>query len=396
MPKLIMFCGGVETLTFFSRQLAAYFEEQGWNIFWYDLHQEELCARRLRRFIKPRNTCVLTFNFLGLSGESGVYDERRGYLWEQYKIPCVNIVVDHPLYYSERYDQLPDWYYQISIDRDHEKYLKEYYPEISTLGFLPLAGSSLNCGKEETVEEWLANRPVELLFVGNYNDPAEYEPYITRINEEYTAFYRGILNELLCHPQRTLIEVAKRHCIREMGQLSQKEWRLCFQHLNFMDLYLRFYERQQVLKSLIESGRTVHVYGHGYENFSCSNQEGLICHGPVDSLECLKQMQRSRISLNVMPWFRDGAHDRIFNAMANGSVSLTDSSRYLEETFRDEEDILFYDLLSLEDMTKRVERLLKHPETLYPLSQKARCKVLNCHLWRQRGEWLKEKIESIF
>ena len=125
MPKLIMFCGGVETLTFFSRQLAAYFEEQGWNIFWYDLRQEELCARRLRRFIKPRNTCVLTFNFLGLSGESGVYDERRGYLWEQYKIPCVNIVVDHPLYYSERYDQLPDWYYQISIDRDHEKYLKE-------------------------------------------------------------------------------------------------------------------------------------------------------------------------------------------------------------------------------------------------------------------------------
>lgn len=395
MPRLILFRGGVETLTFFSEQIAEYFVEQGWQVFWYDLHNEQKCAKRLRRFVKTGNTYMLTFNFLGLSGEEGVYDEWQGYIWEQYQMPCFNIVVDHPLYYTERYEQLPSRYYQISIDLEHENYIQEYYPEIASLGFLPLAGTGRLDSLEGTVEEWLRNRPAEVLFVGNYNNPAEYEPYITRINAEYTAFYRGIISELLHHPERTLTEVAKRHCIREMGMLSRKEWRICFQHLNFVDLYLRFYERQQVLKQLVESGVTVHVYGHGYEDFQVSRPECLICHGPVDSLECLKQMQKSRISLNVMPWFRDGAHDRIFNAMANGSVSLSDESRYLTRQLKDGEDILFYDLLQLEDMTNRVKDLLKNPEVLYRISQQAYHKAREYHLWKHRAVWLKEKLESI-
>ncbi len=384
MSKLIMFRGGVETLTFFSEQIAQYFYEKGFNIFWYDLENEKECARRLRRFIKTGDTYLFTFNFLGLSGEKGVYDEQLGYLWEQYHIPVYNMVVDHPLYYAERYEQLPLDYRHISIDRDHQRFMKEYYSEFDEAGFLPLAGTTLK-PIENSVEEWIDNRPVDVLFVGNYNALSEYEAYITRINDEYTNFYRGIISELLHHPERSLSDVARRHCIREMGQLTEGEWRVCFQHLNFIDLYLRFYERQNVLRSLVENGVKVHVYGAGYENMEVKHKENLILHGGVDSLECLRQMGKSKITLNVMPWFREGLHDRILNAMANGSVSFSDVSLYLAEEFAEGEEYVGYDLTHLEMLSAKIKDWISKPYKLYNVAVKAYKKVVEGHLWKHRA-----------
>ena len=35
--KLIMFMGGVETLEYFSMEIANYLDEKGYEIFWYNL-----------------------------------------------------------------------------------------------------------------------------------------------------------------------------------------------------------------------------------------------------------------------------------------------------------------------------------------------------------------------
>lgn len=45
----------------------------------------------------------------------------------------------------------------------------------------------------------------------------------------------------------------------------------------------------------------------------------------------MQAMRDARIALNVMPWFKDGAHDRVFTAMLQGTAALTDDSRYLRE-----------------------------------------------------------------
>ncbi len=45
-----------------------------------------------------------------------------------------------------------------------------------------------------------------------------------------------------------------------------------------------------------------------------------------------------------MPWFKDGAHDRIFNTMLNGAAVLTDGSRYLNQILTDGKDAVFYSL----------------------------------------------------
>ena len=45
-----------------------------------------------------------------------------------------------------------------------------------------------------------------------------------------------------------------------------------------------------------------------------------------------------------MPWFKDGTHDRVFTAMLQHTLSLTDDSRYLRENFTDKKELVFYSL----------------------------------------------------
>ena len=183
MKRIVMFEGGVETLAYFSKQMAKQFTAMGYAVFFYDLKAEEQSAKRLRKFIKPRETFLITFNFQGLEKEKGVYREGIGYVWDEYKIPCYNIAADHPYFYHERLADLPQKYYHISIDRCQEQYFKEFYPEYRHLGFLPLAGTRL----EETAG---VARKYDVIMTGNYTKLSFFEPYIHWINDEYAAFYR--------------------------------------------------------------------------------------------------------------------------------------------------------------------------------------------------------------
>ena len=50
-------------------------------------------------------------------------------------------------------------------------------------------------------------------------------------------------------------------------------------------------------------------------------------------------ISQAKISLNVMPWFKMGAHDRVINTMLYGGVALTDTSLFYENTFADGENV---------------------------------------------------------
>lgn len=53
MKKIVMFEGGVETLAYFSKQMAEQFVKMGYAVFFYNLKDEKGSAKRLRKFIKP-------------------------------------------------------------------------------------------------------------------------------------------------------------------------------------------------------------------------------------------------------------------------------------------------------------------------------------------------------
>ena len=113
--------------------------------------------------------------------EKGIYKEGIGYIWDEYQIPCYNIVVDHPYYYHNRLKDLPKKYHHISIDGKQAAYFKAFYPEYDHLGFLPLAGTPISPSGLE-MDQGLAS--MDVILTGNFTPTSFCESYIYRINEE--------------------------------------------------------------------------------------------------------------------------------------------------------------------------------------------------------------------
>lgn len=415
IKRIVMMEGGVETLSYFSHQMAGEFQKLGYAVFFYDLKQEESSAGKLRKFIRPRETVLVTFNFQGLEKEAGVYREGIGYLWDTYHIPCYNIAADHPYFYDDRLKDLPEKYRHISIDRIQKAYFEEFYPEYVSRGFLPLAGTGLRQGEDEAktgkagaqgtaveTEEAGAQGDAEqaapcydVILTGNYTKLSFFEPYINWINEEYAAFYRGIIDDLLEHPACTVEEVALAHCEREMGKEPNDQLRIALHKMIFIDLYVRNYWRGKAVRTLVNAGIPVHVVGKGWEELEdVRHSECLKLHPQTDSVTCLEMLADAKVSLNVMPWFKDGAHDRVFNSILNGAVCVTDPSCYLEEELHEGEGVCYVALQDMDALPEKVKDLLQNDSGRNEIVRRGRAIVEQKHTWAERAktlaEWIKE------
>ncbi len=284
---------------------------------------------------------------------------------------------------------IPNIYYGISIDRYHAKYLKKYYPDIKRAMFLPLGGTPLlpGGGFQDT-----ASRPYDIVFTGNYTPPEEFDQYIIRNGEEYADFYNGIIDSLISHPDQPCDQVIERHIYREIPDATKDQMRETLPNMIFIDTYIRFYFRGLVVKTLIDSGLKVYCVGNGWERLCCRHPENLTYSPYTSSEECLKAISQSKISLNVMPWFKDGAHDRIFNSMLNGAVCLTDHSKYLDEILTPNKNVVFYDLKQLEMLPFIVKNLLDDNRHMEMMQQDAFMYALENHTWKQRARTLHNEL----
>lgn len=393
IKRIIMFEGDIETTAYFSRQMEKTFQREGYETFFYDYEREKESAKKLLLFLKRGETAVVTFNFHGLCGNSEIFfDGAQGeYIWDDFEVPCINIVVDHPLYYHRLLKCLPKDYIHISIDKNHERYMEEYFPEITRGPFLPLAGTGLMPdGQYKPIKE----RSMDIVFTGNYVKPENFDVYIERAGEEYAEFYRGILRELKEQPGLLLEDVAKRHICREIPEATHDEIKETLSNMTFLDMYIRFYFRQEAVRLLADAGFPVHVFGIGWDEAPIEKKENLLIGGSLNSLECLEKIADSKISLNVMPWFKEGAHDRIFNSMLNGAVCLTDSSIYLDRYLRDGENAAVFSLEKLEELPKITESLLQDENKLQVLANQGYDMAEKSHTWEHRALEIIEFLHS--
>lgn len=393
MNKIIMFTGGVETLSYFSEKMADYFVRNGKAVFFYDLKTPMDSARRVRKFIKQGDTILITFNFQGLSKEDYLYSTvKKCYIWQEYSIPCINIAADHPYYYDRQLADLPENYIHISIDKLHEKYFKEYYPEFKSGGFLPLAGYRLN--KEKQLKK-IIDREIDILFPGNFTPPEFCEKYAHMINEEYAAFYLGIIDDLLKHPYKTVENTGIEHTVKELGAVAYDDMRKVLNKIIFIDLYVRNYYRGLVVGTLADAGLKVHVIGKDWEKLKCKHKENVIITQFSDSVTCMEAMENAKIVVNVMPWFKDGAHDRVFNAVLNGAVSVSDVSKFQQEEMPEGCGVTYYDLENIKELPQKIKYLLSDVNSMQKIADMGYEQAAKKHTWENRAEFLLKNFINI-
>lgn len=421
MSKLIILCEhAVETLTYFSRQLAGAFESWGYEIFWMDFDRTAYSAWKLQQAfaVHPQEAVFLTFNFIGLSGEEELWEyDAQGRpsvsIWQKYDIFCLNIMVDHPIYYYKALQYHTADMQTFCVDRDHAAYMKRFYPQIPCV-FLPLAGNLLpeNLLDENDLADkffpyqnghaayvqW-QNRPYAPVFTANYVPTANIEKQLLHLEPEYRDFYFEIIDAFVKNPKQDLLSCMEAYLRREIPDLDDAQLCEGMSSMPAVDLWIRTYFREKTVRILAEGGIRVHVFGKDWEQMRCKKPENIISSGRmVTSADCARAMADGKLALNTMPWFKDGAHDRIFTAMLQGAVALTDGSVYLEEQFAHMDTIVYYDLCELEALPALVSDLMRDTERLYQIAVRAAGTARRRHTWAKRAEVLKcyiDKCESL-
>jgi glycosyltransferase involved in cell wall biosynthesis len=386
LNKLIIFHGGVETQEFFMSQMAATFVKLGYEIFVFDLIHCSESIKKLKDFVGGEPAAAVTFNHTGIAGEALIYSEDKSFnIWDELGISVYNIVVDHPFYYHDFLQEgiRPEKYYHISIDRNHMDYMKKYFPQVQHHLFLPLGGTSLVSDQKELKP--FGQRSNDIVFTGNYRDPFYFLRFVEHKGQEYIDFYMDIFEDLKANPDQTLEETAYVHVFQEFGPVSDQDMRDIYKNMIFLDLMIRFYYRGQVIKTIADSGFKIRIYGTGWEELKCRCPQNITSHGFLSSGACLELIADSKISINVMPWFKRGAHDRIFNTMLNGAVCATDTSIYLDEFIRNGENALYYSLKDIDRLPDQISRLLSDSALAERIAAQGYDTAARGHTWEHRA-----------
>ena len=392
ITKIILIKHAVETLGYFSEQLASALWQRGYDCYFIDYDRLYESLNGLDGFAVRGQSALITFNFIGLGDEEIFRDEAGRFVWDAYEMEYLNILVDHPFYYHARLVYPLPRMKLFCVDREHVSYVERFYPQQS-VSFLPLAGNGrLTFGAKEAVIPY-EQRVYDLVFTANYVPLAPLAQKISMQEPEYRIFYQGILDDLLSDPLQSMDQVFERHIKEELGYVSDGELCGAMAGMAVIDLYVRTYFRGEAVRTLAECGLKVDVFGAGWEELSCKKPQNIVRHGgQVTSERCVEAVQNARLSLNLMPWFKDGAHDRIFTAMLQQTVALTDDSRYLREQFADGRELQYFSLKETAALPEIASALLRDTQVLEEMAVRGRKKALASHTWQQRALALERKL----
>lgn len=418
IEKVVLIKNAVETLGYFSEQIALELNEMGLATYFVDYDDLFDAMEGLKRFAGKGNTAVITFNFIGFSGETVFLHDDSHTVWDVYKMPILNILVDHPIYYHSKLEHVPKRMKLYCIDKEHVRYIKRFYPGLN-VKFLPIAGNVLLKHKFEEKEKkytvssrkkleydaiWNYEkhlipyeiRKYDLVFTANY---VPLESLYRRFDDmvpAYATFYRGILEDLIAQPMQSVDVVMERHIAAELGEVADGDIRAAMSGMIFIDLCARTYYRGEIIRELAEHGLKVHVFGADWGQLPCKKPENIIHNGrQVSSAVCVQAVRDAKIALNIMPWFKDGVHDRIFTAMLQKTVALTDSSKYLRKEFTDGEDIVFFSLEGRKYLPDLVHMLLRDEENAMQIAENGYRQAYGKHTWRARARELAGELQHM-
>ncbi len=306
-------------------------------------------------------------------------DESR--LLNRIDAPFYNYIVDHPLYHHPGLVFPIDNYHAIGIDKRHVKYMKEYYPCLKSVGFLPM-------GATETSQRVdYKNRRIPLLltatyeneqgilqdfrklaagleegrfdinYEGNYKQDAKagegaesktgesLEPEIesagfkAAYNNCYDVNLSGrgrLFYDLGMNLAETMlsgtVERTMEECLADIisqedlmeGKYFTREFPVLMNYLFLIDKYVRNVHRRRVVEEIVKSGQEITVAGAGWEMTALGDYDRANLIGQVQMMDVFELMGNAKTVLDINPLFAEGVHDRVTSAMAAGAYVISD------------------------------------------------------------------------
>lgn len=387
---LVLFRGELDTVNLFSNQLRAGFLELGYEIFDFDLEQSAGSLGRLYQYIQDGSiVAMLAFNslFFGMTLPSGEN------MWEVLGIPCINILVDHPYWYHNILMRMPANGIVLCIDRNHMNYVNRFYPNIPLNGFIAHGGASL-C----TVHKPISERKTDVLYAGSlYADYILQKPDFSVWGFPAEEICERSIRQLIADPEDTIENVIEQQLRQADIILPDEELRGFISSCVYIERVVSSYYRERIVGSVARAGISLELYGDGWSECDWIGLPNVHYGGRVSPEKILLMMEDSKIVLNTLPWFKDGSHERVFNAMLCGAAAVSETSQYLEEVLPSDTWISF-DLSagSLSMLPQTILELLSDESRLQKTASAGFELAASAHTWKDRAlELHKDLLSSL-
>lgn len=388
--KLVFFHCELDTLNLFSNQLKQAFESLGYESFEFDLQKSTLSLGLLYDYIQGNPvTAMIGFNlpFFGMQLPSGEN------IWEVLDIPCINILVDHPYWYHNILMRTPRTGIVLNIDRNHSRYVERFYPDIPCTGFLPHGGTPAPHALKS-----ISERAIDVLYAGSL-----FAEYAISQKPDFSLFHfpaeqicENCIDFLLAHPDRTIESVIEEQLLQNGIHLPDEELRVFVSSCVYIERVVSSYYREKIVGSVATAGIPLTIYGDGWGCCDWINRPNVHYGGRISPEDILLKMEDSKIILNTMPWFKDGSHERIFNAMLRGAVVVSETSSYLEEALPSDAWVPFtLHPDCMENLAGQIKYMLSDNSVMQSIASAGYHHAATEHTWESRALELHRDLLSL-
>lgn len=404
--RIVLFYSEVESFNCFTDQLVKEFTGRGHETFILDLmaidSQKQETYEPFLAFITQKVDAAVCFDGLGAREDMFIQ------VWDGHDAVVIDIMLDPPLRFHPTLEKHPKKYHLLCCDRNHVAYIKKYFGgTVSRVEFMPHAGVLPETGAkdqasaggiaEEPVIPW-KDRTYEILFCGTYYRPEDQFVQLSRLFPEGSTLYGfyQYVYRILVEDSSLSVDQGVELAAEQVKLLpSWEEMKILLRCSEHVDWAIRMYQRGRVVQTLADAGFELYLLGRGWENHpsaDCLNVHRIDDRVPFE--KTFAHMADAKINLNVMPGFKAGTHERIFNILLRHSLPLTDSSSWIDEHFTDGEDIALYDLKFLEQLPFLTDRLLSHPARTEEMIRRGYEKVARNYTWSNCADRILETIEE--
>ena len=309
-------------------------------------------------------TTVLLFNGAGRAFE---FSDGRN-VWESKGVRLFNFLVDHPVNYIEYLRAPLVGETVLVIDRSHKAFVERYHPDVRVF-FMPHGGT-----KGHTAIPY-EEREIPVIYLGSCQERvADFPalPYLSESGKFYEFIIRRMIGDYSLSAQAA-VEMFLDHEGIALPQDKEADMILAA-HCN-VERICRRKQKLETIHRLAQGGIPVEIYGVHWEEVAAIFPDLIRLHERVSSDECVRLTGNAKIALNLSTYLKDGSHERVYIAMLNKALCVTERSRYLEEKFTDGKDIIFFDYERLDLLCDKIKHLLSHPREADEIIQNAYARV---------------------
>jgi len=364
-----------DVVNYFVKELELAFNEMGHAVITIDLlttNPNDIISF----FLKNRVDLILSFNGINFVDKS---------IYEKLNIPLGIILVDHPFYHISRIKAYKGKTTFICMyDLEYLDCFEECIDNDIPISWLLHGGT-------EVQSESYVEKEYDIIIpasIGNYN---YFEQKLLELQE-------GIVKEIALNLyergktdyNHTLYTYFKEE-LNSMGismqdLMNNEDYLTAFSYIYILvDKALRTRNRYRTVKKLLDEEFTIYHYGN-LQNDELTKYSNFISNGPLDYINLIKEIKKSKLLLNDEPYFQNGSHERLFTSMLNKTLVLSNINNYCNNQYKDGESIVFYDMNNLDTLVDKIHYYLENEDDRKCIEEKAYKITKRFNTWRNRAE----------